>query len=304
MASLLNMRRRARSFIISRPSPPSGVAAEADEMATDTLTTNIKTLSKSEEELDVVPQTQSFWDIGNYRKVVKRVDDGARLTSDLHKMVQERAEIEAKYSKQLQHWSKKWEDSIFKGPEYGTIEASCKATCLEAARLASIHEECQKKLEEVSRNVSEWKSDRYHKSLAGGRWKETKKAEESFQKAQKPWARRLDRNNKAKKAFHQLARELEGLTQQLNAAESNRDYPPEQLQKLREKKDKCVREKDRARERYIEELDDLHHGKKHYIEDMAREFDKCQSFERQRMEFFHNILVSFKGSLDITDDER
>ena len=302
MASRLTRGPRSSSFRLPRS---SHFAVDGDfTMASDSLTRDLRGggLSKSEENLDVVASTQSFWDIGNYRKVVKRVDDSARLTVDLLKMLQERAEIEAKYTKHLNQWSKKWEDSIGKGPEYGTIESACKGVCLEAARLASIHEECQKKLDDITRRLSDWKSDHYHKSL--GSWKETKKAEEGFHKAQKPWARCLDKNNKAKKLFHQLGKELDSLTQQLNTAETSREYPTDQLVKLREKRERCVRDKDRSRERYIETLDDLQHSKKHYIEDMVREFEKCQTFERQRMQFYHNVLVSMKLALDISDDER
>ena len=80
-------------------------------------------VTRSEEDLSlIVAKTDSFWDIGNYKRVVKRTDDGARLCSDFIKMVQERADIEAKYVKNLQHWSKKWEDLVSKGPEYGSLE--------------------------------------------------------------------------------------------------------------------------------------------------------------------------------------
>ena len=87
------------------------------------------TLNRSEEDLlDVQARSDSFWDIGNYKKVVRRIDDGARLCSDLTKMAQERADIEAKYARHLQAWSKKWEDIVSKGPEYGSLETGWKAT--------------------------------------------------------------------------------------------------------------------------------------------------------------------------------
>lgn len=39
----------------------------------------------------------NFWEINNYKKTVKRMDDGARLCEDFMKMVSERAEIESSY---------------------------------------------------------------------------------------------------------------------------------------------------------------------------------------------------------------
>ena len=62
--------------------------------------------AKSEEDF-IAAMTDSFWDIGNYKRVVKRVDDGAKLCVEYGKMINERAEIEAKYAKRLQEWAKK-----------------------------------------------------------------------------------------------------------------------------------------------------------------------------------------------------
>lgn len=262
-----------------------------------------KAFSKSEEELDVVAQTQSFWDIRNYRKVVRRIDDGAKLSSDLIKMIQERAEIEAKHIKHLQQWSKKWDDHISKGPEYGTLENGWKALFLESARLAELHSECHKMMEELSKTVSEWRSQHYHKVI-GGRWKETKKAEEGFQKAQKPWEKNFDRVNKAKKAYHQAAKELENACNALSTAEQNpAENSQEQIQKLQERKDKMERETARLKRKYSDWLDDLLHLKKHYTDDMKREFDKCQDFEKLRIEFFRDTLMSLKKSLDISQEK-
>lgn len=260
--------------------------------------------AKSEEELDFIAHSQSFWDIGNYRKVVKRVDDGARLCSDLIKMSQERAEIEAKYAKHLQQWTKKWEDTIMKGPEYGSLEIGWKAVSLEGTRLAEIHYDCREKLEEVVKRMSDWKHQRYHRTMPSGKLKEVKKAEDGYQKAQKLWAKDLVRNSKAKKAYHQVSRELEALNSVLTSAEMSSEVPPEQLQKLREKVEKMEREKQRSREKYIERLDELQHQKKHYVEDMKREFDKSQAFELQRQRFTQDCLFSLKKAVDLSDDER
>ena len=259
---------------------------------------------RSEEELDLVPHSQSFWDIGNYRKVVKRVEDGARLCNDLIKMCQERAEIEAKYAKQLQQWTKKWEDIVMKGPEYGTLETGWKSSSLEGSRLAEIHYDCREKLDELVKKMTEWKHRRYHKSMPSGKLKEVKKAEDGFQKAQKLWTKDLARNNKAKKSYHQASRELEAMNSALTTAEMSSEVPAEQLQKLREKVEKLEREKQRSREKYIERLDELQHQKKHYVEDMKREFDKTQTFELQRQRFTQECLFSLKKAVDLSKDER
>ena len=109
--------------------------------------------NKSEEDLTRYdePKTDSFWDIGNYRRVVKRIDDGMRLCTDFMKMAQERAEIESRYAKSLQHWAKKWEEMIGKGPEYGSVEVGWKASLQESVKIADMHVEISQKLSDEVR---------------------------------------------------------------------------------------------------------------------------------------------------------
>lgn len=131
--------------------------------------------SQSEEDItQLVAKTDSFWDIGNYKRVVKRIDDGARLCSDFTKMAQERSEIEAKYVKHLQQWARKWDDLVTKSPEYGSLEVGWKASLKEATKLAEVHLEIQRKiLDDIIDSVQTWRSQKYHKSFVN--LKETKK---------------------------------------------------------------------------------------------------------------------------------
>ena len=215
--------------------------------------------SQSEEDItQLVAKTDSFWDIGNYKRVVKRIDDGARLCSDFTKMAQERSEIEAKYVKHLQQWARKWDDLVTKSPEYGSLEVGWKASLKEATKLAEVHLEIQRKiLDDIIDSVQTWRSQKYHKSFVN--LKETKKAEDNFARAQKPWTKRLEKLRRAKKAFHQASRELDVQTSTLQHAGSNPDIGSEQCGKLRERQDKAQRELDKVVAKYRERLGDLQH---------------------------------------------
>lgn len=76
---------------------------------------------------------------GNYKKTTKRTEDGFRLCNDLILLIQERAEIEKIYAKSLKTWSKKWNELIERGPEYGTTEAGWKGVLIESEKVGDMH---------------------------------------------------------------------------------------------------------------------------------------------------------------------
>ena len=258
--------------------------------------------ARSEEDI-IAAITDSFWDIGNYKRVVKRIDDGAKLCNEYLKMIHERAEIESKYAKRLQEWAKKWEDLIAKNSEYGTLETGWKAQLKEAHRIAECHLDCQRRIEEqVIPTVNGWKGENYHKSLL--HWKETRKAEENFQKAQKPWEKKLVKAQKAKKAYHSSAKELDAQERTVNAVQNSQDSTYEQCQRARDKRDKSQGEMERMKAKYEHKLADLKQYQSKYIDDMTVEFDRCQQFEKRRMEFFKTTIFSYMQAIDLTVDSR
>lgn len=72
--------------------------------------------------------------VGHYKRVVKRFDDGHRLCNDLMGCLQERAKIEKAYGDQLTAWSKRWRQLIEKGQILGSEWSTELADLLEASR--------------------------------------------------------------------------------------------------------------------------------------------------------------------------
>lgn len=263
--------------------------------------TNLKVDENSAKANSSVAQLSgfNFWDVNSYKRTVKRIDDGAKLCDDLSKLLAERAEIEGLYASKLQGWSKKWKDLIPKSAEYGSVKDSWLNITNEADQLAEIHNELQVRVDRVNRDVQQWKSSNYHKSLLS--WKETKTAEEGFSKAQKPWAKRQDEVMKCKRAYYQACN-VRDQSEKLykKACVEGSTVTDEQVRKLKDKSDKASNDVQTARGKYQESLRDIGNYNPKYVEDMRFVFDKCQQSEEERKNFFKQTFLNYSQQLSLS----
>ena len=244
--------------------------------------------------------TDSFWDVGNFKRTVKRIDDGAKLCDEFMKLVAERADIEAKYAFKLKAWSKKWEECIKTGQEYGTMEAAMRGTVTEAESRAEIHMHCRDKLiDEVHESIKKWKNENYHKGIF--QWKETKESDEGFTRAQKPWAKRLAKVERAKKAYHNAAKNVEQASRIESEASHDTEKSAEKLKKLQDATEKAKREMEKCKEKYELRLEEITAYNSQYEKDMIQEFERCQENEDVRLVFFKEVLSQYHKSLDISE---
>ncbi|XP_061582858.1 protein kinase C and casein kinase substrate in neurons protein 1 isoform X2 [Cololabis saira] len=246
--------------------------------------------------------TDSFWEVGNYKRTVKRIDDGNRLCNDVMNCVQERAKIEKAYAQQLTEWSKRWRQLVEKGPQYGTVERAWVAVMTEAEKVSELHQDVRNNLvNEDFEKVKNWQKDSYHKQMMGG-FKEAKEAEEGFKKAQKPWAKKLKELEAAKKSYFMACKEEKLAVMREENNKGDASVAADQQKKLHEKVEKSRQESQKAKEKYEKALDELSKCTPQYKESMEQVFDTCQQFEERRLSFLREVLLDVKRHLNLTEN--
>ncbi|XP_029521538.1 protein kinase C and casein kinase substrate in neurons protein 2-like isoform X1 [Oncorhynchus nerka] len=261
-------------------------------------------MSGSYDDSMVDVSSDSFWEVGNYKRAVRRVDDGSRLCNDLMNCLHERARIEKSYAQQLTEWSKRWRQLIEKGPQYGTLERAWGALCTEAEKVSELHMEVKAVLMgEDCEKLKVWQRDYYHKQMIGG-FKETKEADDGFRKAQKPWAKKLKEMETMKKAYHGACKEEKLATSRENNSKLENHSNPEAQKKLQDKVEKCQQEMEKTKERYEKSLEELDKVTPQYMENMEQVFEQWQQFEDKRITFFKALLLEVKHHLDLSTNHK
>ncbi|XP_005102566.1 protein kinase C and casein kinase substrate in neurons protein 2 isoform X2 [Aplysia californica] len=251
----------------------------------------------------VMSGSDSFWEVGKYMRTVKRCDNGYQLCNHLKRLIEERSEIEKKYSAVLSEWAKKWNNFLDKGPEYGTTQGAWRGLLTEADHVADLHTNmAEKMMFEVHGSIKVWQKENYHKSMM--HFKETKEFEDNFRKAQKPWGKRLSKVMVAKKEYHSACRTEKSTANQENNARGDTTVSQDQLKKLQDKLRKCQQEVEATREKYNAAVNDLNGYNAKYIEDMTEVYSRCQDFEQKRIDFFKKTLFQLHSCLDLSVESR
>ncbi|XP_072392296.1 protein kinase C and casein kinase substrate in neurons protein 1 isoform X2 [Diabrotica undecimpunctata] len=249
----------------------------------------------------LIATSDSFWEPGNYKKTTKRIEDGYKLCQELISLVSERADIERNYAKSLKAWSKKWNDAIEKGPEYGTTEAAWKGALVEADRRCDLHSRIRDSLtNDVINKVKQWQKDNYHKSMMN--IKEKKDMDDNFKKAQKPWTKLLQKVEKTKNDYHTACKTEKSASNQERNATGDTSFSADQVKKMQERVQKSKDEVQKCREKYELSLQEINQYNPKYMEDMTVVFDKCQEMEAQRLNFIKTVLFEIHKYLNLSDD--
>lgn len=214
-------------------------------------------------------------------------------------MIAERADLEKAYSKSLKTWSKKWSDYLQKGSEYGTMKNTWQSSLTEADKLAEIHLATHNVLnDELSREIKEWQKQNYPKSIVN-QLKTAKEYEEEFKKAQKPWSKKYLLVEKTKKEYHSSCKSYQSAKIQFQNSQSDPAMSVDQKKKLEDKVEKYKKEVEITKNKYKQTLDDLNAYNSRYIEDMNNVYKKCDTFEKDRLDFFIQKFIKLHNHLNI-----
>ncbi|XP_004573355.1 protein kinase C and casein kinase substrate in neurons protein 3 [Maylandia zebra] len=254
-------------------------------------------------DLSELGSSESFWEPGNYKRTVKRIDDGHRLCNELVTCFQERAKIEKHYALQLSDWAKRWRVVVEKGPQYGTLEKAWHAFMQAADRLSELHMELREQLAgEDSEKVRSWQKEAFHKQMMGG-FRETKDADDGFRKAQKPWVRKLKEVESTKKSYHQARKEEWTAANREAHAKADPTKSQEEVRKYTTRVERCNQDTEKVKERYSKALEELNRCNPRYMEDMEQVFDLTQEAERKRLCFFKDVLLDIHTHLDLSSKD-
>ncbi|XP_071809459.1 uncharacterized protein [Asterias amurensis] len=244
----------------------------------------------------------SFWDIGEPRKVLERIENGNRSCEDLMSMIQERADVEFRYAKNLRQWAQRWDEALMKGSDYGSVLTVWRAVLHEASAVAKIHENCRIRLtgdEGPFYNMYKWKNDHFHRGSFGG-LRETREAVEQFAAAQKEYAKLLMKVQRAKKAYFTASVDAYRSRRFADDEASNEAVSPEARWRLRERADGLVFERERLKQVYLRRVLLCNAAaKERYVENMTSAFGRWQGFERSRVEHLKSQLLLFVRNISI-----
>jgi len=152
----------------------------------------------------------------------------------------------------------------------------------------------------VIQSIKNWQKDNYHKQML--QLKEKKEMEDQFKKAQKPWAKLLEKVDKTKNNYHLACKNEKTAVNQERNATKDSSLSQDQVRKLQDKVNKCQETVKKCKENYELALLDITNYNSRYQEDMTDVFERCQRKEAQRLQTFKDTLFTIHKCLNIVED--
>ncbi|KAG8544027.1 hypothetical protein GDO81_023214 [Engystomops pustulosus] len=186
---------------------------------------------------------------------------------------------------------------------YGSLLRAWQSFMTATEKLSELHVQIQKTLmTDDTEKIRNWQKDTYHRKIFGG-FKESCEIENGFHKAQKPWAKKFKKLEKAKSSYHKACKKEHLASVRENNGKINPELSLEKQKKLTEDHEKCKQDKEKVKQRYEKSLQEINKYNPKYMEEMETVFDQSQQQEQKKILFFKQALLSIHKHLDITNNE-
>uniref|UniRef100_A0A8C5EWS3 Uncharacterized protein n=1 Tax=Gopherus evgoodei TaxID=1825980 RepID=A0A8C5EWS3_9SAUR len=250
------------------------------------------------------PPSDSFWMPNRYQRTVRRLEEGSQVCDQLVGCFRDRARIEGSYARHMGAWVQKWRPLVDASPLYGSVRRAWQAFLDTTERLSRLHRDTQRALvaEELAR-LRGWQRDNYHRKLLGG-FREARELESGFRRAQKPWARRLRKVEKAKASYHRACRKEHAAAGREQLAPGGPPLAPDRQRALREERQRHTLETHKERQHYEQALAELTRASPRYMEEMESVFEQGQEFEQRRIEFLKEALAALQPDASLPPSRR
>eukprot|EP01134_Creolimax_fragrantissima_P007078 CFRG7078T1 len=252
---------------------------------------------------DSTPQlpAKSFWEIDEYKRVVKRLDDGIHNCDIIQSMLKERAAAEKEYTKALEKWSTKWRKHYTRKPEYGSLMEGFEALVNQANQQATIHDTVSNNLIALAdTEMPQYKKEQYSKNFIG-HYKQTKAAEAGFAKAQAPWSKFCAKAISAKKAYDSACHTRVKAQDVVSSSIGSLELTTDQVRKLKDKLAKAQADESKTKAKYESAIANLNNDKPRYMNDMTTEFNLCQEIELHRINKVKDVTIQAVHHLDLNE---
>uniref|UniRef100_A0AC35UI38 F-BAR domain-containing protein n=1 Tax=Rhabditophanes sp. KR3021 TaxID=114890 RepID=A0AC35UI38_9BILA len=251
---------------------------------------NIEEAGGSMSSLNISSPTTTFFDIGGYKPNIKRIKDGLDQIDEFTKMVKERSELEIRYSKALQMWNSRWSGYVDKEVSEGTIKKGFSAILDESKELIKVHSNIHDRINgEVVNTVALYRKDN-HTTKAFGGIKEVSEIDKSFKKAEVDWKKMYEKEESAKKTYHNACKAERSASQALQTNLADTSLSQDTNDKARERLVKCQDDVKKYEVLYKKALKVTSDYRKIYFDTKAFVFEKCQSEELKRMRFLNEMF--------------
>lgn len=240
---------------------------------------------------------KSFYDEGQYRVALDRLEQGIKCLDLLIKQIEELAKIVNRQAEKIRDWSSNSSKEIRQSSEFGTSKRSWISMIESIVLVAEQDETFGKTLQaKVVNPLSEFRARLYGKQNRFSNQK--KEFEKEFRKVQKPWVSLLNDLQENRDKIAEARKKFQNAQRAEDLMKNDISHDEDQIKTLSEIARKREVQLSKLKELEEDLLKRIGKKKPEYEQQMQQILEKMLDIERQRLKKFNEILESLKGVLN------